>query len=168
MKSRRALRKLFLGKIPDAYKKYLLWPLTRAWEWILYHTTQRYHVLSLKSRECDYKYGWRDRDQLLPIAMFNLFLLYVEKELGGIDGLNRIIEEHRQQLGKEDHIDDHKPTDSWLSHYIHVRELYLWWTQVYPQLLRSVGSRWEETKNLEEALNEKMKLMIDLREGMWT
>ena len=57
--------------------------------WIRHHTINRYHYLDLRQPKFRnglpnwdaYSYGWRDRDQIMLYAMFNVLCQFVEKEL---------------------------------------------------------------------------------------
>jgi len=50
------------------------------WNWIRYHTYNRYHMLDLRTKK--YRYGWMDQDWRMFHACFNCLVEFVEKEDG--------------------------------------------------------------------------------------
>lgn len=47
--------------------------------WLRCHTFTRYHIIDIRG-QCDYKWGWIDRDWAIFLACFKCLVDYVEKE----------------------------------------------------------------------------------------
>lgn len=71
------IRYTLTTKIPRLYRSFKQ-PFTDAWYWFRCHTYNRYHMLDL--RQPDYRYGWRDVDNKMLYAIFNLLGEFLNKE----------------------------------------------------------------------------------------
>ena len=82
------------------------WFRNNIWDWIKYHTWDRYHIVDIRNKQCKYKYGYCDIVERIFYASFVLFQEFMEKEYpGDIDWEDADMIE----IGKE------------------LKELYQWW-----------------------------------------
>lgn len=51
--------------------------------WLRTHTINRYHIVDIRSKYDDYKWGWVDRDHVMLLACFKILCDFVEKEMYG-------------------------------------------------------------------------------------
>lgn len=88
--------------------------LQRLIDWVLNHTTRRYHIINLKG-EAKYKHGWIDADDKMLLACFKILRDFVEREdpTVGLEPISshRNLDEERLEARRE------------------IRRLYVWWTE---------------------------------------
>lgn len=150
--------------------------------WIKCHTIKKYHLLDLRQPNgsyYDYRYGYRDIVDKIIFANFNLLSEYIEKELEG----QYKAEEFLAQI-KE--IEDVSPAQ--IRSLEKAIELYKWWNNDLPAMqnyysevlntnFRKLGKEekerlykriWEMQCEIDDAINLKLKEIIDIRLTMWT
>jgi hypothetical protein len=80
-KAKFPIRYFLQETLPRFFRLNFTYPIDQFWYWIRSHTFDRYHVLSLKSPQNHYTWGWIDRDRAMLHACFNLLKDFVEKEM---------------------------------------------------------------------------------------
>lgn len=119
--------------------------ISDAWYWFRSNTYNRYHIVDCRNKANGYKWGWKDRDQLLLFACFNILKDFVEKEYPGY-----VDWEHGEDI-------------SWAKQ--EMLELYIWWTQKRPAIINN-----KQTLMLhqEEEDSEMLKRLMRIRLYLWT
>jgi hypothetical protein len=55
-------------------------PLSEIKYWIVSNTIRKYHLLDIRHRNDEYKYGWIDSDKQILLSLFKILVNYCEKE----------------------------------------------------------------------------------------
>lgn len=146
------MKKLYVrAALMDAFVDWVLDPMFRAWDWIKFHTTRRWHVLDLRHR--DYEYGWMDVDELMVVALFKLLERYVEEE----DGLTELFGSAQTTL----ECGFPERAQELFALYDEIRVLYTWW--LYDRGNENLSMIEAHKKDTEMAMR-----LLQIREYLWT
>jgi hypothetical protein len=156
------------------------------WYWFQSVTYKKQHLLDLRQpkgspEEYSYRWGYSDISQRLIYANFNLLCIYIEKELGGIKEAKKWLKKLEGYQEKDEPVPEFQIKT--------IREaiaLYEWWTIERSKrlaALRTLSDEWHAKRNtpegsglldrtfkaeeaFENEINEKLKSIIDIRQGM--
>jgi hypothetical protein len=182
MKLQRPVRFFLMETMPNTVSSW--WSrMNRGMYWLKSVTYKKRHLLDLRQpkdapRVHWYRYGFCDIVNRMPYAMFNMLSDYVEKELSGVEKAAAWIDELKQNDGPE--------------HQIHTMEealrIYHWWKVERIDKLKALDAMlddWHKKRSssespelnaklheaeeaFEKELNDHMKALVDIRQGMWT
>lgn len=180
--------KFFMLKTLPDYIKYNIYyaalrPIKDAIYYLKCHLipSKRYHLLSLVQPKTntndDYTYGWIDADNQILLANMNIVVSFVEDEIGLDNFKKRLAWLHANIESAQSYENESK-----------ILDIYNWWKFSRKELLRREAklidswhgtkdakvkqNEWEIYSELKERIKKEeqdmLKLLIDVREYMWT
>lgn len=144
--------------------------ISEGWYWFASHTYRKQHLLDFRQPKHNtywhcYRYGWCDITEKMIFVMFRLLEQFIENELGGIKKAKEslIWLENPETMAPQGQIDTTRTAI----------QLYEWWTVERLQRFEKINAlnyklQYKEMEKLENDINEKLKMLIDIRRGMWT
>lgn len=84
-KKKHPVRYFFQETLTKIYGRYVKRPLHSLKWWVLYRTTQKYHLIDIRDKGNKYQIGWIDRDRAILFASFALFCKFYEEEKEMLD-----------------------------------------------------------------------------------
>jgi len=162
-------------------------PKSMMW-WVRHRTTDRYNIV-----DTGLPFGYYDADYLMLHACFNLLKEYVEIECAWMQlmvtddremkpwwmTLKGFRKRHGRELGlkhlaswddakssPESELWDQATIDSQKEKYHAIRDLYLWWMDVYPNRERT--AEYEIMLKQDQEEEEKLVALMKIRQTLWT
>jgi hypothetical protein len=153
------------------------------WYWFQSVTYKKRHLLDLRQPkdapyDFAYRYGWCDVDSKIIYANFNLLVQFVDKELGG------------PQKATEDlkWLKENNAPPFQCSTIEEALRLYKWWKEdrlIRIEEVNAARDDWHNNRHAENSrelldkssqaeqdfeleINDKLKALIDIRQGLWT
>ncbi len=134
--------------------------------YIVSHTIRKYHILDLRSKPDNYKFGWCDADHKMLLALMKITEDFIVEQ----DTESRLIW-LKEELAKDTECKE----NSWKESIIFCEDLLSiqsWWRSIRPMEYEKSFSGPEFGLKYDEYLRENdnavMKKLIDMRHRMWT
>jgi hypothetical protein len=184
MKSKYPIRYFLMESVPDFIHG--IWhDVDRKLYWFRSVTYKKQHLLDLRQPKDaplahSYRWGYSDITQRMIYAMFAFVIIYIEKELDGPEETQKWIDELKSR---------HEDAPIYQIRTMEeALRIYKWWKGervAKLKMLDSMLDEWylkrhssganelhtkltEAEEAFENELNDMMKALIDIRQGMWT
>ncbi len=129
------VRYFLLEELPFWWRVRVAGRADRALYWLQAHTTHRYHLLDMRSREYGYAWGWIDSDQQMLLACFAILKKFVEQEDPRV-GLRTAEADFGTTVAQTPALAGRLESEK------EIRALYNWWTRERPAQEAALSARW--------------------------
>ena len=146
--------KYFFAETLVKFIRYKMWfpikvPIDKAWYWFVSHvvSSRRYHMLDLRQKG-GYRYGWRDVDEKMLYAIFNLLGEYLNRE-----NIADLTKWHSQsEISRDPHMKQQQDNIE------EARMIYRWWLIGRKEAQKEIDdmlTKWHDAKKVKDPKKEE-------------
>lgn len=158
MKKKYPIRYFLQETLVFFIKSHFIWKISRIFYWLRCHTYTKYHLIDIRDKKNNYKWGYIDPREKLLFSSFKILKDFIEKELAmdTYKNLDDFVKNY-ENTTKDDPYSTH-----WVDAYKEIAILYKWWTVDRSDIINSI-----EDYNKDQMDNEMLLRLIKIREYLW-